>query len=148
MVGALTVACGDDDEGTTGPTIADLVGTWNATTVNLTWNANPTTEIDLVQGLGLTVQIVVNADGTYTFSASQGAVVVQSITGDFNITGSNSFTLTNDDEPGETFSGTFSLTNSDNTLTVNMPVVSIFDFDQDGEDDDSEMDATFSRVTS
>ena len=38
MVGALIVGCGDDDDGT-GVTINDLAGTWDGTSVELTWNA-------------------------------------------------------------------------------------------------------------
>jgi hypothetical protein len=141
MVGALAVGCGDDDD-TTGVTINDLAGTWNGTSVELTWNAVPTVSVDLVQ-LGLTITLDVVTNGTYTFAASLAQQTVEMVTGDFNLTGSNRFSLTDDDEPGVTWSGTFTL--SGNNLSVRLEDVTLFDFDDDGENDESLMEADFVR---
>jgi hypothetical protein len=143
MVGALTVACGDDDEGT-GVTINDLAGTWNGTSVELTWNAMPSVSVDLVQ-LGLTITLDVETNETYTFEASLAGNTVEMVTGDFNLTGSNRFSLTNDDEPGITWSGTFTL--SGNNLSVRLEDVTLFDFDDDDENDESLMEADFVRAS-
>jgi len=145
VVGALAVGCGDDDEGT-GVTINDLAGTWNGTSVELTWNAMPSVSVDLVQ-LGLTITLDVETNGTYTFDASLAGNTVEMVTGDFNLTGSNRFSLTNDDEPGVTWSGTFTL--SGNNLSVRLEDVTLFDFDNppDGENDESLMEADFVRAS-
>jgi hypothetical protein len=141
LVGALTVACGDDDD-TTGVTINDLAGTWNGTSVELTWNAMPSVSVDLVQ-LGLTITLDVETNETYTFTASLAQQPVEVVNGDFNLTGGNSFSLTNDDEPGEVWSGTFTL--SGNNLSVRLEDVTLFDFDDDDINDESLMEADFVR---
>lgn len=143
LVGALTVACSDDDD-TTGVTINDLAGTWNGTSVELTWNAMPSVSVDLVE-LGLTITLDVETNGTYTFEASLAQQTVEMVTGDFNLTGSNRFSLTNDDEPGVTWSGTFTL--SGNNLSVRLEDVTLFDFDDDGENDESLMEGDFVRTS-
>ena len=141
MVGALAIGCGDDDE-TTGPTIEDLAGTWNGTSVELTWNDVPSVSVDLVQ-LGLTITLDVETNETYTFEASLAQQTVEMVTGEFNLTGSNSFTLTNDDEPGVEWSGTFTL--SGNNMSVRIEDVTLFDFDDDGTNDESLMEGDFVR---
>jgi hypothetical protein len=143
MVGALAVGCGDDDD-STGVTINDLAGTWNGTSVELTWNAMPSVSVDLVT-LGLTITLDVETNGTYTFEASLAQQTVEMVTGDFNLTGSNRFSLTNDDEPGVVWSGTFTL--SGNNLSVRREDVTLFDFDDDGENDESLMEADFVRTS-
>ena len=40
LVGALSLGCGDDD-GPTGPTVAQFAGTWNATSITYTSTATP-----------------------------------------------------------------------------------------------------------
>lgn len=144
MVGALTVACSDDDE-TTGVTINDLAGSWDGSSVLLTLNANPDVQRDLVQDLGLTVTLEVRANETYTFTAALGAVPVEVVNGDFTLTGSNRFELTNDDEPGVTWEGTFTL--AGDNLSVTLQDVTLLDFDNppDGENDETLMEADFVR---
>ena len=144
MVGALTVACSDNNE-TTGPTINELAGTWDGSSVLLTLNANPSIQRDLVQDLGLTVTLEVLVTERYSFTAALGATPVEVVTGDFNLTGSNRFELTNDDEPGVTWEGTFTL--AGDNLSVRLQDVTLLDFDNppDGENDETLMEADFVR---
>ncbi len=150
MISALTVACGDDEgNGVTGPTIADLAGTWNATSLLLTWNANPAVQVDLVQTLGATVTLQVTNQNRYTFTANVPGQPALMVVGDFSFTAtganSGSFSLTDDDEPGGTpTTGTMTLTGA-NTITVNIPDAELIDFDMDGTEDEAEFVGQFTR---
>jgi hypothetical protein len=145
LVGALAVACGDDDETPTGPGLDELVGTWDASLLTLTWNAMPSVTVDLV-GIGATVTLVVNSNGTYSFTVAVPAQPDQVITGDFTLLGGNSFSLTNDAEAGVVWTGTFTLSSDGDELTVNVPNVTIFDFDMDGTEDEALLIGEFDRV--
>jgi hypothetical protein len=146
LVGAIAVACGDDDEEPTGPTVDDLAGSWDATSLLLTWNANPAVSVDLVQTFGGTVTLVITAAGRYTFTAAVPGQAVQTITGDFTITGTNQFSLTNDDDPLDVLNGTFVLDSNGNELDINLPDATILDFDEDGEDDEALLEGNFLRT--
>jgi hypothetical protein len=65
----LALACGE----ATGVTIADLVGTWNATKLEFTNKANPAQKVDLVP-LGAQARLVVEPSGraitTFSFQGS------------------------------------------------------------------------------
>lgn len=145
LVAAFAVACGDDDDEPTGPGLDELTGTWDASSLSLTWNANPAVVINLVD-LGATVTLVINANGTYNFTIEVPAQADQVITGDFTLLGGNSFSLTNDDEAGVLWTGTFTLSADGNELSINLPNVTIFDFDQDGTEDEALLEGDFDRV--
>ena len=145
LVGALAVACGDDDE-PTGVTIGDLAGTWDASDLSLTWNANPAVVINLVD-IGATVTLVINSNSTYSFTIAVPGQDDQVITGDFTLLGGNRFELTNDDEPEDLWTGTFTLSADGNELSVNLPDVTIFDFDSDGTEDEALLEGDFDRVS-
>ncbi len=140
-ISALALGCGDDNGGTTGVTINDLAGTWNATSMVL---SVPGVSLDLVQTFGADVTLNITTGERYTLTVEVPGTPTMTVTGNFTISGSN-FTLTDDDEPTEPISGTFSL--SGNTLTVNASEVELVDFDQDGVEDPADMAAVFQRAS-
>lgn len=146
LVGALAVACGDDDA--TGVTIQDLVGTWNATHLYLTPDANPGFTIDLVQTLGGEVTLIVTGNGRYTF-ITDVLQQVDTIQGDFEISGNN-VSLTNDDDPPEEppLSGTFSLSSDRNDLSITVLHAELTDLSQppDGVDDPATLQGDFEKT--
>ena len=115
LVGAITAACSDDDPVAVVPGIGVFVGTWDATTAVVTSDAEPDSTLDLTLGGIATVAIAIAADSTYEFSQD---VLQLSITGDFLITGATTFDLTNDDDPTDVLSGTFTLTSNNTVLSV------------------------------
>ncbi len=62
----LFAACGDDDD-STGPVNNDLVGTWDATVIQLTSVADPGTVVELVSQ-GADGRLVLQADGGFGLS--------------------------------------------------------------------------------
>jgi hypothetical protein len=149
LVGAVAVACGDDEDGgATGPTITDLAGTWNATSLKLTLNANPAVSVDLVQTFGGTVTLEITSAGRYTFTGNVPLQPTLTITGDFTISGSN-FTLTNDDDPTDVLSGTFTLSADGNSLSITLQDAELIDLTQDGVVDTADaslLEGSFTRV--
>jgi hypothetical protein len=143
LVGALAVACGDDD--TTGVTIQQLAGTWDATSLELTPDDFPIPPIDLVNDLGGTITLIVSTNERYMFIADVAPQPVDTIQGDFEINGS-SFTLTNDeDDPGEPpLNGTFSLVND--ILSITVEHAEIADLTQDGNLDPALLEGVFERT--
>jgi hypothetical protein len=146
LVGALAVACGDDD--TTGVTIQDLAGTWDATSLELTPDGIPGfPPIDLVQDLGGTITLIVSVNERYMFIADVPPMPVDTIQGDFELDGT-SFTLTNDeDPPGEPpLDGTFTL--SGDNLSITVEHAEIVDFSQppDGDPDPALLEGDFVRT--
>jgi hypothetical protein len=63
----LASSCGG---GTSGPPPETLVGTWNATSVELVSVANPADRVDLVADLGATVTLVLEADDDFTLTVT------------------------------------------------------------------------------
>ena len=142
MVGALTVACDDDDE-PTGVTVADLAGIWNASSMSLTFMGNPVSLTDI----GGTAVLTITSSERYTLVLNIPGMPTSTNTGDFTISGS-SFTLTDDDEPeDDPIEGTFTLSEDGNTLTVQASEVELFDFTEDGENDPADLNATFTRAS-
>jgi hypothetical protein len=64
----LTSSCGGSD--TTAPPEETLVGTWNATSVELVSMANPADRVDLVADLGAAVTLVLEADNNFTLTVT------------------------------------------------------------------------------
>jgi hypothetical protein len=147
LVGAVAVACGDDEDGgPTGPTIADLAGTWDATSLKLT---HPNATVDLVQTFGGTVTLEVTTAGAYTFTGSVPGQPTLTITGEFQITGTNTFTLTNDADPTDVLSGTFTLSADKNSLSITLQDAELIDFTGDGVVDSADaalLEGAFTRV--
>lgn len=122
LVGAMTVAatgCGD----ATGLTAEDLEGTWNATQIVYTNQANASESVDIVP-LGGSFTMTVTSDGSVSTVFDDGEGSTNSNSGTFS---STQATLT---VAGEVFQAVRSgdqltLTNSD----------SAYDFDDDGSDD-------------
>lgn len=117
VTGALAIGfamgCSDSNEPQTNVTIADLVGTWNATSIVYTDNA--TDQSINAYALGARLQITVAADGSYTGSLTEPFGAPQAISGTIIIQG-NTITITDDAAPGDNAVGTFTL--AGNTLTI------------------------------
>jgi hypothetical protein len=153
FIGALAVGCGDD-EAPTGITIDDLAGTWIASPDNAGTDvvlAHPTVTLNLVTTLGGTVTLQVTTAERYTFTANVAALGITNltITGDINITGNTTATITNDDDPGDVLNVTFNL--SGDRLTLTVQDAELIDITQDGfvdADDAADLAATLDRSTS
>ncbi len=118
LLGAITVACGDDEPTAVVPGIGVFVGDWEATEAVVTSDAEPDSTLDLTLSGIATVMISIAADSTYQFTQD---ILQLSVTGDFVITGANAFNLTNDDDPGDVLSGTFTLSNNNTQLAIVLP---------------------------
>jgi uncharacterized protein YdeI (BOF family) len=105
LVGAIAIACSDDE--TTGPsfTLADFVGTWLAVTATLESETLADSSINLLTPPVTAVQLVVDDDSTYIFTGLAGTVPVL------------------DDD---TLNGTYTLTNNKTTLSINLPGTDIW----------------------
>lgn len=143
LVGAVAVACNDNKTTPTGPTIADLAGTWNATSVVLTWDANPSIKVDPVQAFGATITLEITTAGRFTFTIDVPGQPLDVTTGDFTLNGTN-FTLTNDADPTDVLSGSFTL--SGNNLSITVQHAELLDFDGDGVEDPALLEAQFTRA--
>jgi hypothetical protein len=64
----LASSCGQSN--TTAPPPEQLVGTWNATSVELVSMANPAVRVDLVADLGASVTLVLDADDSFTLTVA------------------------------------------------------------------------------
>lgn len=110
---AFAMGCGDSTEPQGDVTIADLVGSWNATSIVYTNDATGQSVSAFLFGARL--QITVAANGTYTGSVTEPGGAPQAITGTITVQG-NAITITDDAAPGDDAVGTFTL--SGNTLTI------------------------------
>ncbi len=129
----LTVGCGDSSEPEV-VTIADLVGSWTATSMLFTSQANPSLMLDLINPfVGGHLSITIAADGSFqgTFRESSQAAE-ESVSGTIAIQG-NTITITFVQGLDEDVSGTFTLVGD--VLTVS-GTFQEFDFTPtDGVDD-------------
>lgn len=146
LVGILGIGCDDDGGGTTmGPTINDVAGDWNMTAGTLTPNLTGTA-IDLTTLA--TIELDIDVNGDFELTITQPGPVVTMITGTLTITGNNTATLTNDADPGDPLPATFSLTNNDNTLSVQVEDAELLDITMDGmvnAADAGDLNITFAR---
>lgn len=128
IVAALVFATGCED--TTGVTILDLVGTWNATKVEFVSTADATVTFDLIAN-GLMLSTTINSDGTYSGSFTLAGQPPDSFSGTMTVQGTTLvFT-----EPGEQ-PDTAAFTLEGNTLTIT-DTNEKFDFDFDGIEEDA-----------
>jgi hypothetical protein len=63
----LALACGGDDEEATGPLSNDLIGSWDATVIELVSAANPDVNVELI-ALGANGRLVLEANGDFGLS--------------------------------------------------------------------------------
>ncbi len=124
VLGAMLVSivgCGDS----TGLTAEDLEGTWNATSIVYTNNANSTESVDIVQTDGASFTMTVSASGTVSTLFDDGQGSTDSDSGTLSSDGSSitlggdvfqavrsgdQLTLTNVDESYDFGSGSVSAT--------------------------------------
>lgn len=116
---AAATACGDS----TGITVEDLVGTWEASEILFTNAANSSQRVDLID-LGASLTVTVNASGTVStlFNDGQGGT-----DSDAGTLGTDATTLTIGSE-------TYQAERSGDELTLS-DATSEYDFDEDGTDD-------------
>jgi hypothetical protein len=120
-VAAGAVACGDS----TGITPEDLAGTWEATEIVFTNQANTSESVDLVD-LGASLTVTVNASGAVSTVFDDGQGGTDSDSGTLSVDGT---TLTIGGE-------TFEAERSGDNLTLT-DATAEYDFDDDGSDDDA-----------
>lgn len=136
----LLASCGGDDD-SAGPVDNDLVGTWDATAIQLTSVANPGTVLELIS-LGANGRLVLQSNGDFGLSVgvpgeptvfgngTWGATDVLTLTfGEGDIDGTWQFDI---DLNGDTLR----LTGAD----------AEWDFDEDGTEDAAKLDLTLIRV--
>jgi len=121
VVGGLGAGCSSDSTGTSLP---EIVGSWHATTAVVTSVANPATTANLI-ALGATVQIVFNANLTYTSTVTLPGSAPEVSTGTYVETAIQ-LTLTDSSQSGEVV--TFSLAVSGGTLMLTGGTPFTFDF--------------------
>ncbi|MDH5198359.1 MAG: hypothetical protein OEY20_14040 [Gemmatimonadota bacterium] len=119
----------------TGVLIDDLAGAWDATVWRYTSTADPTTMVDLVADLGLSVTVTVTRDSRLYFVIEPGGWT--STTDELLIDG-NQMLVRNG---GESQSFVFSLEDD----TWSLAGLNEFDFDQDGTQDEAMLEAVVVR---
>jgi hypothetical protein len=143
--GGALVGCGDDEVTNGGPSIDDFVGDWAASAATLDFVDPAFPTIDMI-GIGASMDLTVNADGSYEITIDVPGAPAMVITGDFTLIDDNTFSITNDDEPGEDpLEGTYSITGDE--LDVTLPGTTLIDVDQDGTNDEATLAATFDAVS-
>lgn len=110
-VGSAGAACGSDSTGTS---LANIVGTWHATTAVVTSVANPSTSANLI-ALGATLQIVFSANLTYNSTINLPGNAPEVSTGTYVETATQ-LTLHDASSSGDIV--TFSLAQSGGTLLL------------------------------
>lgn len=154
LCGGVGVACDDDDDdGPTGPTTADLAGTWVAsqaqagTQFQLTLNANPQVQVDLVGQAAFTITLVVQETGDFNLDLDDPTDLQdQMVNGSFDVTGDNTITVTTAEA---SFNGTFSLSNDGDTVSLTVENTTLADLTGDGEITEADaalLEATFNRT--
>ncbi len=129
---AVTVVagCGDSNgPGTSEETVDALVGTWNATSMVFTNNANSSETFDLIADGG-SFSITLTAAGGFSGS-STFMDMTDTFGGTFVVQGTNLIIT----ETGESGPETIAFTRSGNTLTLTLD--DEFDFDDDGFDEEA-----------
>ena len=137
---AVTVVagCGDSNGPGTEATINALAGTWNATSLVFTNNANSSETFDLIADGG-SFSITFTAAGGFSGSSTfEGDT--DTFSGTFEVQGSNLIIS----ETGESGPETIAFTLSGNTLTLTLD--DEFDFDDDGFDEPATLTITLQRA--
>ncbi len=129
---AATLALGCSEA--TGITAEDLAGTWNATSIVFTNQANTAESVDIIVRDGASFTMTVQASGSISTTFNDGQGGNSSDSGTFSSTGS-SVTLGGD---------TYQAVRSGNTLTLTNNA-EMFDFDDNGSDEPATLVATLKK---
>jgi len=132
ILAGLAGGCGDS----TGVTEADLVGTWNATAFKFSDFGDPVMDFDVI-GMGGSVEMAINANGTFTLTVTIPGPGPQVTDGTWVLQGDDVVIFTG---TGETDGMETTVALSGTTLTVYSDDL-VFDFG-DGEIP-AQLDATF-----
>lgn len=135
----LLATCGDDDD-TTGPVNNTLVGTWDATVIQLTSVANPGTIEELISQ-GANGRLVLQADGGFGFSVGIPGEPTEFGNGDWGATDVLTLEFGDGDIQG-TWQFDFFL--NGNTLQLTGADTE-WDFDDNGTEDPAKLDLTMIR---
>jgi hypothetical protein len=135
----LLASCGDDDE-TTGPVNNSLIGTWDATVIQLTSVADPGTQVELVSQ-GATGRLVLQADGGFGLSVGIPGEPTEFGNGDWSSTDVLTLRFGEGDIQG-TWQFDYDL--NGNTLRLTGADAE-WDFDDDGAEDPAKLNLTLSR---
>lgn len=130
LAGTLLLACGGDDTPTpTDVTLADLAGTWTATSL-VARPSGSSIGIDLIGANTVATLEITNA-GRFTLTAEDLVIGPNvTLTGTFEITGPGTAEITADGSQGDPLPTTFSL--SGDILTVTIAEAALFDIDSSG----------------
>ena len=130
-IGALLIGgCGDS----TGLTVQELTGTWNATQYLYTNPANTSQAVDIVTAQGASFAMTVASDSTVSTLFDDGQVGSSSDSGTFDASGA-ALTLG---------SNTFNTSRSGDQLTL-VDDTNAYDFDSDGSDELATLTITMLR---
>ena len=135
----LLASCGDDDD-TTGPVNNSLVGTWDATAIQLTSVANPATVVELVSE-GASGRLVLQADGGFGLSVGIPGEPTEFGNGDWGATAVLTLVFGDGDIQG---SWQFDINLNGNTLQLTGADTE-WDFDEDGTDDPAKLNLSLVR---
>ena len=134
----LFAACGDDDS--TGPVNSSLVGTWDATVIQLTSVADPGTVVELV-GQGGNGRLVLQADGGFGLSVGIPGMGTEFGNGDWSSTDVLTLDFGEGDIQGR---WQFDIDLNGNTLRLTGADTE-WDFDDDGSEDPAKLNLTLVR---
>ena len=132
-------ACNDSTGAGNGIEVADLVGTWNATVLEFTNQANTSQKVDLI-AMGGSVSMVVSSNGNYALTITFPGDPAEVEAGTISING-NLLTLT---ETGEVDPTEFVANLSGNTLTLTSSDEE-YDFDDDDSDEPASLRVVFAK---
>ena len=113
LMAACTEVTGVDDE-TTGVEPDELAGTWTSTSMVLTSVADNTLSVDLVAEEGAVATLVLETNGTYTFTFVSDVEATENEAGTYTVSGS---TLTID-PTGTKGPETFTVSRTGDTMTL------------------------------
>jgi hypothetical protein len=138
----LISSCGQSD---TAPPPEELVGTWNATSVELVSMANPAIRVDLVADLDANVTLVLDADDTFTLTVAYTGVEPGGPWGMSSVvTGTWSTTDVLTLQTSPTSQWQFEAVLDGDSLTLSEADTS-FDFDGDGTVEDADLGLDLTR---
>ena len=135
----LLASCGDDDD-TTGPVNNTLVGTWDATVIQLTSVANPGTIEELISQ-GANGSLVLQADGGFGLSVGIPGEPTEFGNGDWGATDVLTLEFGDGDIQG---TWQFDFVLNGNTLQLTGADTE-WDFDDNGTEDPAKLDLTMIR---
>ena len=119
IAGFFAIGCGES----TGITVQELVGDWNATQYQYTDNANPAQQVDLIgQGASFTMSVTADGRASTLFDDGQGS------------TSSDDGTLSPDGHTVTIAGRAFDAQRSGDVLTLT-DAANFYDFDSDGSDE-------------